>query len=231
MKSSIFPKKRIKHVAIIMDGNGRWAKKNNFSRKVGHEYGIRNCIQICENLNSLKYKLSEISFYVFSTENWNRKPNEINNLFKLIEVFYDQFKKKADDNNLQIRHYGSRKRLSKKLLKIIDEVTIKNKNNDGTIVNLLFNYGSRQEIADAFDQIKKLKKPSKNFKKYLYVPDSNDPDLIIRTGGEMRLSNFMLWQSAYAELYFTKILWPDFKASNLNHAIDNYMKRKRKMGK
>ena len=206
-------------------------KKNKFTKKIGHENGIKNCIYICERLRKLKYKVNEISFYVFSTENWKRDPAEIKNLFKLIEMFYEEFKLKADKNNLRVRHYGSRNKISKKLLKIIDDVTDKTKKNKGTIVNLLFNYGSRQEIHDAIVKIKKIDRPSNNFKKYLYVPDSKDPDLIIRTGGEIRLSNFMLWQSAYAELYFTKILWPDFKIRNLNNALNNYIKRKRKLGR
>ena len=231
MNSSIFLKKNINHVAIIMDGNGRWAKKNNVTKKIGHEYGIRNCISICEELKNLKYKIKEISFYVFSTENWNRSAVEVKNLFELIEIFYDEFSVKAVENNLKIRHYGSRKKLSKKLLYIIDDVTKKTIKNNGVIINLLFNYGSRQEISEAVSKIKKLKYPSKNIKKYFYIPESKDPDLIIRTGGEMRLSNFMLWQSAYAELYFTNILWPDFKIKNLNIALDNYSKRKRKLGK
>lgn len=231
MSLSIFSKNKIDHVAIIMDGNGRWAKKHGLSKKIGHENGIKNCISICENLKKLKYKVSELSFYVFSTENWDRKPSEINNLFNLIEIFYKEFKSKAEINNLQIRHYGSRKKLSNNLLKIIDDLCEKTKKNDGTVINLLFNYGSRQEISDAITKIKKLEYPSKNLRRYLYVPESKDPDLIIRTGGELRLSNFMLWQSAYAELYFTKILWPDFKIKSLNVALDNYFKRKRKHGK
>ena len=230
MNSSTILKKKIKHVAIIMDGNGRWAKKYSLPKKIGHEHGIKNCISICENLASLKYNLNEISFYVFSTENWKRSPSEIKNLFRLIEIFYRDFKAKADENDLRIKHYGSRKKLSKNLLKIIDDITSKTKKNKGTIVNLLFNYGSRQEINDAIEKIKKVKNPSKNIKKYLYVPESYDPDLIIRTGGEIRLSNFMLWQSAYSELYFTKVLWPDFKISNLKRALDQLMKRKRNYG-
>ena len=231
MSSSIFSKKKISHVAIIMDGNGRWAKKNKVAKKVGHEYGIRNCISICENVSRLKYNVKEISFYVFSTENWNRDPVEIKNLFSLIEKFYEQFKIRANQNNLKIRHYGSRKKLSKSILKLIDNVTNNTRKNTGIIINLLFNYGSRQEIDDAIKKIRKINKPSKDLRKYLYVPESKDPDLIIRTGGEIRLSNFMLWQSAYAELYFSKLLWPDFKIKNLNIALENYMKRKRKHGK
>ena len=213
-----------------MDGNGRWAKKNNLQKKTGHKYGIKNCISLCQSLRDLDYKLNEISFYVFSSENWRRNPSEIKNLFNLITEFYRDFSSTANDNNLKIRHYGSRKKLSKKLLSIIDEVTSITKDNKGTIVNLLFNYGSRQEMNDAVEKIKKLKNPSKNLRDYFYIPESKDPDFIIRTGGQIRLSNFMLWQSAYAELYFTKVLWPDFKISNLNRALDQLMKRKRNYG-
>ena len=127
MSLSIFSKNKIDHVAIIMDGNGRWAKKHGLSKKIGHENGIKNCISICENLKKLKYKVSELSFYVFSTENWDRKPSKINNLFNLIEIFYKEFKSKAEINNLQIRHYGSRKKLSNNLLKIIDDLCEKTK--------------------------------------------------------------------------------------------------------
>ena len=230
MSSSKLSKKKINHVAIIMDGNGRWAKKNNLQKKTGHKYGIQNCISLCKGLSDLDYKLNEISFYVFSAENWRRNPTEIKNLFNLITEFYRDFSSTANDNNLKIRHYGSRKKLSKKLLSIIDEVTSITKDNKGTIVNLLFNYGSRQEMNDAVEKIKKLKNPSKKFRDYFYIPESKDPDFIIRTGGQIRLSNFMLWQSAYAELYFTKVLWPDFKISNLNRALDQLMKRKRNYG-
>ena len=230
MSSFNLSKKKINHVAIIMDGNGRWAKKNNLQKKNGHKYGIQNCISLCRSLRDLDYKLNEISFYVFSSENWRRNPSEIKNLFNLISEFYKDFSSTANDNNLKIRHYGSRKKLSKKLLNIIDEVTSITKDNKGTIVNLLFNYGSRQEMNDAVDKIKKLKNPSKNLRDYFYIPESKDPDFIIRTGGQIRLSNFMLWQSAYSELYFTKVLWPDFKISNLNRALDQLMKRKRNYG-
>ena len=116
-------KKTLKHVAIIMDGNGRWAKKNNLSKKKGHHYGVKNCIKICQNIGKLDYSIKELSFYVFSTENWKRSASEINNLFYLIELFYKDFYDAANKNNLRIRHYGSRERLSNKILNIIDDVT------------------------------------------------------------------------------------------------------------
>ena len=222
---------KINHIAIIMDGNGRWANKNKISKKKGHEQGVRNCIKICENLKKLDFKINEISFYVFSTENWNRSSLEVSNLFKIIESFYDSFKTSANNNNISIRHYGSKQRLTSKIKKIIDDVVQSTKKNNGTYVNLLFNYGSRQEIEDAIKKIQSEKKKKFNFRDYLYVPESKDPDLIIRTGGEIRLSNFMLWQSAYSELYFTKILWPDFKITSLNKILHSYMERNRKLGK
>ena len=224
-------KKKIKHVAIIMDGNGRWAVKNKIPKKKGHEYGVRNCIKICDNLKKLDFIVNEISFYVFSTENWKRSSIEIRNLFAIIETFYMSFKDSANKNNFVVRHYGSNQKLSNKIKKIIDDVVSSTKNNNGTYVNLLFNYGSRQEIEDAVKKIQSQKLKKFNLRDYLYVPESNDPDLIIRTGGELRLSNFMLWQSAYSELYFTKTLWPDFKVASLNKILHNYLKRNRKLGK
>ena len=214
-----------------MDGNGRWAVKKKVEKRKGHEYGVRNCIKICENLDKLDFKINELSFYVFSTENWKRSAIEVNNLFELIEDFYQLFEDTAMSKNMIIRHYGSREKLSNKMLKIIDSVVENTKNNNGTYINLLFNYGSRKEIEDAAKKIKLSKKKSFNFRNFLYLPASNDPDLIIRTGGEIRLSNFMLWQSAYTELYFTKTLWPDFKISSLNKVLHNFSKRKRKLGK
>ncbi len=231
MKLFNVSKKTINHVAIIMDGNGRWAAKKKLSKKNGHESGIRNCISLCKKIGKLKYSIKEISFYVFSTENWGRSRTEITNLFELIELFYSEFESTANEFNLRIRHYGSRKKLSKKILKIIDDVTDKTKKNSGTYVNLLFNYGSRQEISDAIHKIKHSEKPFKDLRRYMYIPESLDPDLIIRTGGEKRLSNFMLWQSAYSELYFVKTLWPDFKVSHLNKALNNFTLRNRKHGR
>ena len=231
MSASKLYKKKNNHIAIIMDGNGRWAIKKKVDKRKGHEYGVKNCIKICKNLDKLDFIINEISFYVFSTENWKRSVKEVRNLFNLIEDFYKSFEDTAMHENIVIRHCGSREKLSKKMLKIIDNVVDKTKKNNGTYVNLLFNYGSRKEIEDAVKKIELLKKKSFNFRDFLYLPASNDPDLIIRTGGEIRLSNFMLWQSAYAELYFTKILWPDFKISSLNKVLHKYLNRNRKLGK
>ena len=213
-----------------MDGNGRWANKKKLSRKDGHQAGIKNCIKLINNLNKLNFTISELSFYVFSTENWKRPATEVRDLFNLIEKFYKEFECTAYEKNLIVRHYGSRKKLNKKILKIIDNVTEKTKKNSGQYINLVFNYGSRDEIITAFKEIRSKKINVKIFEKNLQTSKSNDPDLIVRTGGEMRLSNFMLWQAAYSELYFTKILWPDFGISNLNNILINYNKRIRRFG-
>ena len=222
---------KINHLAFIMDGNGRWASKNNLQKKEGHRAGIRSCINLIKRINRLDIHINELSFYVFSSENWKRSLNEIRNLFDLIEEYYQEFEKTAQNYDLKIRHYGSKKKLSKKILDIIDEVTKKTKKNNSTVINLVFNYGGRDEIVSSIKRIKSGKINKTNIAKNLYTSMSGDPDLIIRTGGEMRLSNFMLWQSAYSELYFTKKLWPDFNISDLKKIIINFENRKRNYGK
>ena len=214
-----------------MDGNGRWASKKKLKRKEGHKAGINACINLLKNLEKLDVHIEELSFYVFSTENWKRSFSEIKNLFDLIEEYYHEFETTAQDNNLKIRHYGSRKKLSKKILKIIDDVTKKTKKNNSNTINLVFNYGSRDEIINTIKRLKFKQININNFTNNLYTSCSSDPDLIIRTGGEFRLSNFMLWQAAYSELYFTKKLWPDFNISDLKKILINYKKRKRNFGK
>ena len=214
-----------------MDGNGRWASKKKLKKKEGHKAGINACIKLLKNLEKLDVHIDELSFYVFSSENWKRSFSEIKNLFDLIEEYYHEFETTAQDNNLKIRHYGSRKKLSKKILKIIDDVTKKTKKNNRNTINLVFNYGSRDEIINTIKRLKFKQININNFTNNLYTSCSSDPDLIIRTGGEFRLSNFMLWQAAYSELYFTKKLWPDFNISDLKKILINYKKRKRNFGK
>ena len=214
-----------------MDGNGRWASKKNLKKKEGHRAGIKACINLIKSINKLDVHINELSFYVFSSENWKRSLSEIKNLFDLIDEYYLEFETTAQNYNLKIRHYGSRKKLSKKTLKIIDDVTQKTKNNTSTTINLVFNYGGRDEIVSSIKKIKSKMINKANITKNLYTSKSKDPDLIIRTGGEMRLSNFMLWQSAYSELFFTKKLWPDFNIKALKEIIINFKKRKRNFGK
>ncbi len=214
-----------------MDGNGRWASKNFLNKKEGHRAGIKSCIKLIKSIDKLDVKINEFSFYVFSSENWQRSLSEVKNLFDLIEEYYQEFEMTAQNYNFKIRHYGSRKKLSKKILKIIDNVTQKTKENRSSTINLVFNYGGRDEIVRSVKKLGLSKINKRNINKNLYTSMSKDPDLIIRTGGEMRLSNFMLWQSAYSELYFTKKLWPDFNVTDLKKIVTNFEKRKRNYGK
>ncbi len=226
----MYRKKTIDHIAIIMDGNGRWAVRKGLKRSFGHRAGIKNCINLIKNLDKLDYKIKNLTLFIFSTENWKRPSSEVNDLFNLIEDFYINFKNVANEENIRIRHLGSTRNIPNKLIKIIKDVVKITRANDGTSINLAFNYGGRAEIIDAVNNNTGLityKKLSKN----LYISNLPDPDLIIRTGGEMRLSNFLLWQSAYSELYFTKILWPNFKIKLLNRIIINYFGRNRRYGK
>ena len=204
-----------------MDGNGRWASKKKLKKKEGHKAGIKACIKLIKNLEKLDVHIEELSFYVFSSENWKRSFTEIKNLFDLIEEYYHEFETTAQNNNLKIQHYGSRKKLSKKILKIIDNVTKKTKKNNSNTINLVFNYGSRDEILNSIKKLEFKNINLNNFTNNLYTSCSSDPDLIIRTGGEFRLSNFMLWQAAYSELYFTKKLWPDFNILDLKKILSS----------
>ena len=225
-------KKIINHVAIIMDGNGRWAKKKSLKKSLGHKAGIDTAINLCEDTG--KNNLIKIlTLYTFSTENWKRSPLEINNLFNLIEDTYESFKYVAQKNNIKIKHLGNKKKLPKKTIKIIDRVIDLTKDNTGLILNIALNYGGRAEIVDALNYIKKndVKLNENNFYKYLYDSMLPDPDIIIRTGGDHRLSNFLLWQSAYSELFFIKTLWPDFNYSILKKIINKFLQRKRNFGK
>ena len=227
----MYKKKTIGHVAIIMDGNGRWAENRGLKRSAGHRAGIRNCISIIRNLDKLDYSIKNITLYVFSTENWNRPISEVKSLMELIEDYYINFKDLVNEENLRINHLGSNKNLSIKLKKIIKDVVSISKKNSGTSINLAFNYGGRAEIIDAINKSNSKTMTIRSLSKNLYISNLPDPDLIIRTGGEMRLSNFLIWQSAYTELYFTKTLWPNFKVKSLNKAISNYLNRTRKYGK
>jgi undecaprenyl diphosphate synthase len=227
----MYKKKTIEHVAIIMDGNGRWATNKGLKRSAGHKAGIKNCTHIITNLDKLDFKINNISLYVFSTENWKRPVSEINYLLRLIENYYVNFKNVANEENLKINHLGSSKNLTLRLKKIIKDIVEITSRNNGTSINLAFNYGGRTEIIDAINKNRSAKITNKVLSKNLYIPNLPDPDLIIRTGGEMRLSNFLLWQSAYAELYFTNILWPNFKIKSLNRILFKYLSRIRKYGR
>lgn len=225
------------HIAIIMDGNGRWAKKRNLPRNVGHRKGADalNNIVLFANDIGIKY----LTVYAFSTENWNRPKEEVEALMKLLNEFLDRFNKDFGKRNIRIRHIGDPSALPAEIQEKVKYVEEKTKGNDGLSFNVALNYGGRYEIIEV---LKKLSADIKTGKvkedeidenlltKYLFTKDIPDPDLIIRTSGECRLSNFLLWQSAYSEFWFDDVLWPDFKEKHLIKAISDFQKRNRRYG-
>ena len=221
---------KINHIAIIMDGNGRWGKKRGKSRNFGHLKGI----DIIENLvkESIKIKIPILTFYTFSTENWKRPRKEVYFLFKLIEDYFNKEIKNLVKNGVKINILGNLNSLPKKIKKCLIKSMFMTKNCKNIIVNLAINYGSKYEILNAHKQLKRKKTKSsfKNFEKNLYTKGMSDPDFLIRTGGEKRLSNFLLWQLAYSELYFINKLWPDFKVSDYRKIIKHFRKVKRNFG-
>ena len=221
---------KINHIAIIMDGNGRWGKKRGKSRNFGHLKGI----DIIENLvkESIKIKIPILTFYTFSTENWKRPRKEVYFLFKLIEDYFNKEIRNLVKNGVKINILGNLNSLPKKIKKCLIKSMFMTKNCKNIIVNLAINYGSKYEILNAHKQLKRKKTKSsfKNFEKNLYTKGMPDPDFLIRTGGEKRLSNFLLWQLAYSELYFINKLWPDFKVSDYRKIIKHFRKVKRNFG-
>ncbi len=221
---------KINHIAIIMDGNGRWGKKRGKSRNFGHLKGVN----IIENIvkESIKIKIPILTFYTFSTENWKRPRKEISFLFKLIEDYFNKEINNLVKNGVKINILGNINALPKRIKKCLTKSMSVTKNCKKIIVNLAINYGSKYEILNAYKQIKrkKVKISFKGFERNLYTKDMPDPDLLIRTGGQKRLSNFLLWQVAYSELYFIKKLWPDFKILDYRKIIKDFKKIKRNFG-
>jgi len=221
------------HVAIIMDGNGRWAKQRGLPRLAGHKQGVDTAQNVVEIF--IKYKIFYLTLYAFSTENWNRPKREINGIFKILEKGLDQGIKFAQDNGIRICHLGKPDGLPLRLQEIVKRGLELTQNNERITVSLAFNYGGRDEIIEAVrnlisDGISPPQINERIFRQYLHTGDIPDPDLIIRTGGEMRLSNFLIWQSAYAEIYFTPVLWPDFGKKELDEALAAYSQRQRRFG-
>ena len=226
-----------KHIAIIMDGNRRWARQRNLPVKMGHKEGAETLKRAVRYAN--KRGIEYITVYAFSTENWKREKEEVDSLMSLLEYYLDQFSKEADTENIVIRVIGRRKELSEKLLKKIDEVVEGTKNNTGIIFTIALNYGGRDEITSA---VKSIVEDAKNNKinideideklisEYLYTKNMPDPDLMIRTSGEVRTSNFLPWQLVYSEFLFLDKLWPDFSEEDLEDAIQVFSKRNRKFG-
>jgi len=221
---------KINHVAIIMDGNGRWGKKKRKSRNFGHLNGIK----IIEKLvkDSIKIKIPILTFYAFSTENWKRPKSEINFLFKLIDYYFVKEIDHIIKNDIKINIIGSINNLPKKIKNRLQTCMHRTRNCEKILVNLAINYGSKDEIINAIKKLKRKKKniSVKNLVKYLYTSNLPDPDILIRTGGKKRLSNFLLWQLAYSELYFVDKLWPDFSITDYHKIIKQFKKVKRNFG-
>ena len=227
-----------KHLAIIMDGNGRWAKQKGLFRAMGHESGtksVRQTVEACARLG-----IENLTLYAFSTENWNRPKLEVNTLMQLLVHSLKNELKTLQENNIRLQTIGNIDKLPKNIQKELTEVIEKTKNNTRTNLTLALSYGSREELLNV---VKTISNKVKNniisidtidesiINEHLYTHNLPDVDLLIRTSGEHRISNFLLWQIAYAELFFTDVLWPDFTDEHLYEAIISYQKRERRFGK
>lgn len=219
------------HVAVIMDGNGRWAKKRGLPRLLGHRAGmaaLKRTLRAAAQMG-IRY----LSVYAFSTENWNRPAAEVAGLMELLRQFARQELPDLVENGVNVRFCGSRKGLSPSVLEVIDRCEAATASCDEITFIPCFNYGGRQEIIDAAEAARKAGvalETEKDFRRFLYLPDVPDPDLIIRTGGELRLSNFWLWESSYSEYCFSDVLWPDFGEREFKLAIESYAGRERRYG-
>ncbi|MBM3252157.1 MAG: isoprenyl transferase [Candidatus Omnitrophica bacterium] len=225
------------HIAIIMDGNGRWARRRGLPRTAGHRAGINKIKKMIKAADDLGVKI--LTLFAFSTENWNRPKREVDMLMRSLENFLDKEVADLNKNNIRLQVIGRDEPIPKKLLEKLKNAQETTKNNTGITVNLAFNYGARSEIVDAAKKIAdevsqrryNLDQLNENsFSEFLYTAGLADPDLLIRTSGEMRISNFLLWQLSYAELYFTKKFWPDFDKKDLQDAIAEYESRDRRFG-
>ena len=219
----------LNHVAIIMDGNGRWGIKNKNSRNAGHKAGLNTVKKIIKE--TIKQKIKFLTLYAFSTENWKRPKKEINYLFNLLESFLINRISEFNNQNIKLKVIGTKNFTPKfnKLLILVEKKTLKNTKLQ---INLALNYGSKSELTIAFKNLQKNKEKisEKNITKYLYTKNIPDPDLLIRTGNTKRLSNFLLWQLAYSEIYFEKKLWPDFNEKDYNKVLNNFKTVKRNFG-
>ena len=225
------------HIAIILDGNGRWAKAKGMPRNYGHTAGAKNVETVCQAAHDLGVKY--VTMYAFSTEHWNRPEGEVEALMKLLESYLKNCIKTADKNNMRVRVIGDTTRLSDRFQERIRELEAASAKNDGLNLQIAINYGSRDEMTRAMRRMSEdvaagKRKPEEItesvFEEYLDTAGIPDPDLLIRTSGELRLSNFLLWQLAYSEFYFTDVPWPDFHKEELERAIEAYNKRDRRFG-
>jgi len=219
-----------KHVAIIMDGNGRWGKKKNKSRKFGHKEGAKTVEKIIKS--AIDNKINYLTLYSFSTENWKRPKKEVNFLLKLLENYIDNKLNEFIKNKIKIKIIGDLSKISKKLIKKLKNAEKLTSLNSKIQINVALNYGSRQEIIKSMKEVKKksISFNQKNISKYLYTGNIPDPDILIRTGNTHRLSNFLLWQLMYTEIFFEKKLWPEFNKNDFNQIIKKYKKIERTYG-
>ena len=219
----------IKHVAIIMDGNGRWGIKYKKSRNLGHKEGLKTVEKIIKT--TIKNKIKYLTLYAFSTENWKRPKKEINFLFNLLENFLLNKISDLNKQNIKLKVIGNKK-FSSKLTKLLISSEKKTSQNNRLQINLALNYGSKNEIINALNEIKKnkLKINEANISENLFTKNMPDPDILIRTGNTKRLSNFLLWQLAYSEIFFEKKLWPDFNENDYNKILKKFKKIKRNYG-
>jgi undecaprenyl diphosphate synthase len=225
------------HVAIIMDGNGRWAERRNLPRIAGHKAGEESITEIVRTAS--EWELGAITLFAFSTENWNRPDNEVEFLMSFNRNLLNNRVDEFHERNIRIRHMGRREKIPRSTLQAIDNAVELTRNNTGMSLNIAFNYGGRAEIIDAAralcedissGKLAPDEVDEERFRSYFYVPDVPDPDLLVRTAGEMRISNFLIWELAYTEIYVTEALWPDFRAQNLADAIHEFQSRERRFG-
>ncbi len=219
-----------KHVGIIMDGNGRWAKLRGKERSYGHKIGSNNVEKIVAH--AFKSGVTALSLYAFSSENWSRPKAEVDELMRLLKVYFKKFIGKLLKNDIRLMVMGDLSVLDSELQKVIGEAIEKSSTNTGATLNIALNYGGRQEIVRAVNRLLQDGKEItvEGISSQLYTTPIGEPDLIIRTGGELRLSNFMLYQGAYSELYFTDVLWPDFNEIEFDKALEEFGKRNRRYG-
>lgn len=222
------------HVAIIMDGNGRWAEVRGLPRIEGHKAGVKNVKRVVEGF--AKYGVKYLTLFAFSTENWNRPKKEVQALLRLLKKNIDLELEYFQKNNIRLVHLGRLDGLSPDVQEKVKKAIEMTKGNKGMTLCIAFNYGSRAEIINAVRELLAEGFPPERlneavFSQYLYTAGLPEPDLIIRTGGEMRMSNFLLWQSAYSELYFTSTFWPDFDEEEIEKALLSYSQRKRRFGR
>ena len=221
------------HVAIIMDGNGRWAKSRGLPRLAGHRAGTDNLRRVMEACGELGIKY--LTIYAFSTENWGRPPDEVRGLMGILEDVIDKELKEMHERGVQLHHIGRLERLNPTLRRKVNQAMELTKDNDKLVLNIAFNYGGRDEIVDAIQNIIRdgVRPEDVNdalVSRYLYTHSVPDPDLVIRTSGELRISNFLIWQAAYAEWYFTPVFWPDFDKEQLRKAVEEFGQRERRYG-